>query len=275
MDGALVPPHHLAFTLHTCNLWKISPIQTMTGFDTPFFRKSVDRSVSRRSGGFSLIELLVVMGIIAIVATMAVSGFQRAAEGNEIERALSGVAAGLELARQTAISQSTYTWVFLAEDDLGPADGNTITMAILASRDGSLPSQGSTNQFRLVSRVEQFRGVMFGSESDLRSVELPVRSGAFVEEATVSGPRRPPNDVLPEWARNRDFASGRVIRFSPSGEAALDRNETSGAEIPIYEGIQVTLVPSKGSSPSELEKKSTALVFVNGITGLPTVHQSM
>lgn len=222
-----------------------------------------------------MIELLVVMGIIAIVATMAVSGFQRAAEGNEIERALSGVAAGLELARQTAISQSTYTWVFLAEDDLGPADGNTITMAILASRDGSLPSQGSTNQFRLVSRVEQFRGVMFGSESDLRSVELPVRSGAFVEEATVSGPRRPPNDVLPEWARNRDFASGRVIRFSPSGEAALDRNETSGAEIPIYEGIQVTLVPSKGSSPSELEKKSTALVFVNGITGLPTVHQSM
>jgi|GEM_PF-1718141 prepilin-type N-terminal cleavage/methylation domain len=248
----------------------------MTGSPFPFFQGPYDRPASHSGrAGFSLIELLAVIAIIAVVATMAVSGFQRAAEGNEIERALNGVTAGLELARQTAISQSTYTWVFLAEDDLGPADGNTITMAVVASRDGSLPTTSSGDKFRLVSRVEEFRGVKFGSDADAPSVKLPVRSGAFIEEAKVSGPRRPPPDVLPEWARRRDFTSGRVVMFSPTGEAALDRNESSSAEIPIYEGLQITLVPSKGSSPSELERKSTALVFVNGITGAPSVHQSM
>lgn len=217
---------------------------------------------------------MVVIGIIIIVLSMAITGFQRS--DGSLEKALTGVASGLELARQTAISQSTYTWVFLAEDDLG-VDGNVITMAMIASKDGSLTPSMTADKFRLMNKVEQFSGVKFGDSSDVSDLQadLPLRSGADVQDPAASGPRTPPSTLLPDWAKERKFSDGKVVMFSPNGEAALDKSESSAAEIPIYEALQMVIVPTKGSSSSDTEKKSASVVLVNGITGLSTVHQPM
>lgn len=218
---------------------------------------------------------MVVVAIMIVVLTMAVSGFQRAAEGSALEKALTGVASGLELARQTAISQSTYTWVFLAEDDLG-VEGNVITMVMMSSKDGNLAGM-TDDDFRLMNKVEEFQGVKFGEDADVTEIDdnLPVRSGARLQDPNASGPRMPPNSLLPDLARDRNFSEGKVVMFSPNGEAALDNNEQSAAEIPIYEALKMVIVPSKGPSPSDVEKKASSVVLVNGVTGLSTVHQAM
>ena len=214
------------------------------------------------------------MGILSIVLTLAVSGFQRLAQGSPLDRAINGISAGFELARQAAVAQSTYTWVCLAEDEV-EGKGNVITMAILASNSGDLTS-AKDGEIRLINRIEEFPGVKFvenDSLGDFPDDQLPTESKDNAERLKDPITGIPINNQLPKWAAERSFGSGIAIMFSPHGEAMIYNGEDSSADIPIYEGLFLKVVPSKGSNPSSIEEKSTSVVFVNGLTGLPRVLQ--
>jgi len=226
----------------------------------------------RPARAFSLIELLVVMGILSIVLTLAVSGFQRLAQGSPLDRAINGISAGFELARQAAVAQSTYTWVCLAEDEV-EGKGNVITMAILASKNGDL-SSSKKGDVKLINRIEEFPGVKLHSGSlNKFGDQIPASSLANVEELVEPLSDISFSDQLPKWAQERNFGDGVAIMFSPQGEAMIYRGEESVADIDIYEGLYLMVVPAKGTNPSEIEEKSASVVYVNGLTGLPRVYQ--
>ncbi|BCS97140.1 hypothetical protein DSLASN_27720 [Desulfoluna limicola] len=57
----------------------------------------------RRADGFTLIELMVTVAMVAVLATLAVSGYSRLIEGARLATAAGDLRADLELAKLTAI----------------------------------------------------------------------------------------------------------------------------------------------------------------------------
>lgn len=75
-----------------------------------------------RTFGFSLLELLIVMALLGILASIGAPGFQAALRDREGELALRMLAAQLALARTTAIERGVRVTICPSADGLGCSD---------------------------------------------------------------------------------------------------------------------------------------------------------
>jgi len=73
--------------------------------------------IARFHKGFTLIELMVVVGIIGLLMLIAIPAFQGADRGGRIRSAIFQLNSTLSLARQTAISNRDYVYVVFPHDD--------------------------------------------------------------------------------------------------------------------------------------------------------------
>lgn len=209
--------------------------------------------------GFSLIELLVVMGIIALLSTAAIVGFQSIASSRGVGQAAADVNGILELARSEAIARQTYVWVAFREEDAGA--GLEIQMLLLASIDGSANADGGN--LMPLTRVVRSRGAGMINWSELNP-----------RTQDILGSLLNPVDIL-DNADGIDYAgssqrqfSKTTITFTPGGEALLlgEPLITSGFT-PL---ISVGVVAARGSEKAT-GKNDDAAVIVDGSTGLVRV----
>ena len=85
---------------------------------------------------FTLVELLVVMGIIAILTAIAVPLLPAMMRSNQMNQNISNLSGVLEQAREAAVAQNTYVWVAFTSPSSGsPSDG--IWVATFQSNDGT------------------------------------------------------------------------------------------------------------------------------------------
>ena len=70
-----------------------------------------------RPGGFTLLELLIVIGLIAILLVLVGPAFTTMKSGSDVTSAIYGVKGVLENARAYAKANHTYVFVGLAEVD--------------------------------------------------------------------------------------------------------------------------------------------------------------
>lgn len=225
--------------------------------------------------GFSLVEILVVIGLIVLIAGFSSSALRGLAEGNSQQKALIGIAAALEGARQSAVASGTYTWVAMRSEP--DKNQNVITVATFASKDGTRgPSVLDEANVKLLSKVERYESV---------KLEDAVPSGTRLDLPNVNGSPKSPsesvfspnsNDLPPDY-KNTSFDW--VVVFTPRGEAAVDANPPSGQDgsdadsLDLAEAIEFAVIPSRGTSPSPTEEKSAAAIRVNGLTGQVDVFQ--
>src|SRR5438876_10927492 len=103
------------------------------------------RAVALREGGFTLLELLIVVGIIALLLVLVAPAFTSIKGGTDVTSAAYTIKGVLDTARTYAKANNTYTWVgFLEENVANPVSPNTDTpkvgrliMSIVASKDGT------------------------------------------------------------------------------------------------------------------------------------------
>ena len=71
-----------------------------------------------KRSGFTLVELLVVLAILALISTVAIPAFTQLAEPNDLERAATEVKRLLERARLTALERATRATIVIDPEAL-------------------------------------------------------------------------------------------------------------------------------------------------------------
>lgn len=103
------------------------------------------RQKQRGRHAFTLLELLVVVGIIALLAVLLVSAFTTRKAADDVTNALFNVNGALEAGRTFAIANNTYSWVGFFEEDVlntpstqpRPAGTGRVIISIVASKEGN------------------------------------------------------------------------------------------------------------------------------------------
>ena len=109
-----------------------------------------------RPGGFTLLELLIVIGLIAILLVLVGPAFTTMKSGSDVTSAIYGVKGVLQNARAYAKANHTYVFVGLAEVDssidpsvcpqisTGDTPYGRVALAVVASKDGTSQYQFAT-----------------------------------------------------------------------------------------------------------------------------------
>ena len=127
----------------------------MTPKSSPRFRAAPASGRSRANGrrtafsAFTLVELLVVVGVIVIMMTLAVPAFNSIRGGTDFASEVYDIAGTLDQARAFAMANNTYVLVGIMEANGGLGTNATpqlsgtgrVAIAIIASKDGTRPYQ--------------------------------------------------------------------------------------------------------------------------------------
>src|SRR5678810_555820 len=111
----------------------------MTRMDRLTFAKQRERA-----SAFTLLELLIVVGIIGLLMVLIAPAFTTIKGGNDVTSAAYTIKGVLDTARTYAKANNTYTWVGFYEEDASQASTNPATqgngrvvVSIVASKDGT------------------------------------------------------------------------------------------------------------------------------------------
>jgi prepilin-type N-terminal cleavage/methylation domain-containing protein len=89
-----------------------TPARTLT-------RKGICGARPRGQGGFTLLEILIVMGLMGIFVTLVMPNFNALIPDMKVDKAASKLAADLRLAQQRAVGDMAYVFFYLRVQDPG------------------------------------------------------------------------------------------------------------------------------------------------------------
>jgi len=226
-------------------------------------------SPTRRSG-FSLVELLVVMGIIILLAALVIPAMNTIKGAGDITKTASDLSDLVQQARAYAMGNNTYVYLGLKEVDQMAGDytdgKGQIIAAIVASKTGLRPSALSPlaqADIQAISRLQRFDNSHIDDAT-------PDNSGNMVRptpSATLSGQNQnnlPISFVWPPGGSGKTTTFSKVIEFDPQGVARFQQDNNTNN---IQNWIEIPLQPSKGNTGPAANEKNAAVLQVDGITG--------
>jgi type II secretory pathway pseudopilin PulG len=122
---------------------------------------------------FTMVELLVVIGIMMILFAASIPAVQNLGVSRGIGTATSQISSALELAKSTAVSRNTYVWVGFAT--VTNTSGNLETcVGVMMSKDGT--SSSTTTNLTAVSKLTAIENVALAGPTEIPTAlkdELP------------------------------------------------------------------------------------------------------
>jgi prepilin-type N-terminal cleavage/methylation domain-containing protein len=235
----------------------------------------------RDEGGFTLLELVIVIGIIAILLVLVGPAFTTLTRGTDVGSAIYGVKGVLESARAYAKANHTYVFVGFAEVDssvdpsvspqitTGVTPYGRVAMAAVAAKDGTSQYEYATTDQGNDWKANYANGAHLIAVGKLQIYEnlhfVPLDFGSWTPTAHPDSkmaryqPTGPPyilsnalsKSVTPfTWPLGSPLDSGyqylfdRVINFDPTGIARIATSTNGDA---IAHVIEIDFQPAHGT----------------------------
>ena len=255
------------------------------------------RSLSQRecASAFTLLELLIVIGIIALLLVLIAPAFTTIKSGGDVTSAAYTIKGALDTARTYAKANNTYTWVgFYEENVSNPSSPNTDTPAvgraiisIVASKDGttiyvgdliSPPVELDPTKLIQVGKLTKIENIHLKTFPDPTATPPPdtfeTRPAVGLNTARI-GDSSPDNPSLSPFRYPVGSAAGtpqytftKAIQFSPRGEVRIDNNNYSLKTV-----IEVGLQPTHGVTPEPSPVKNPVAVQLTGVGGNVKIYR--
>jgi prepilin-type N-terminal cleavage/methylation domain-containing protein len=247
--------------------------------------------------GFTLLELLIVISIIALLLVLMAPAFTSLKSGTDVTSAAYTIKGVLDTARTYAKANNTYTWVGFYEEDGAQPSTNPATpgmgrlvMSIVASKDGTRGYDVSNPNLLNPAWTNYNGGANFFPVSKLQHLDnvhlATTLNGASDPPPTSGNMARPwiqsdnyvignaPPSVTPfDWPVGSALNAGqysfqKVINFDPQGVARIQystNSDTIAAYIEV--GLQQTHGASVSSSPN------VVAIQLGGVGGEVSVYR--
>jgi prepilin-type N-terminal cleavage/methylation domain-containing protein len=259
-----------------------------------------------REGGFTLLELLIVVGIIAVLMVLIVPAFTNIKSAGNVTSAAYTIKGVLDTARTYAKANNTYTWVGFYEEDVSQPSTNPSTpgvgrlvMSIVASRDGTNVYSSGTNvcvgsgtgticpdkliQIGKLIKIENVHLPLFalgsgtGDTFDARPSPSPAsdanysRFGELNGTAPNTAPLTTPHNFqypVGNPAPPAQYAFNKILQFSPRGESRVNGDSYDIRRVVEVGLLQThaTVVPTPSPAAGQYPGNVVS-VQINGFSG--------
>jgi len=261
--------------------------------------KRFNPSTLQRLNAFTLVELLVVVGIIGLLLVLMAPAFTYVKGGTDVTSAAYTIQGVLDTARTYAKANNTFTWVGFAEVDssvdpsvspqvtTGPAPYGRVAIAIVASKDGTrgydvtntnLPSPSAWTNYNNGANL-----VAVGKLQRLENVHL---AGALTMAGNMARPGIPSNNyiigttpaspcVTPfDWPLGSALSAGqysfkKVINFDPQGVARIQYSTNTDT---ISQYTEVGLQQTHGTTV-DTNSPNVVAVQLGGVGGNVKIYR--
>jgi type II secretory pathway pseudopilin PulG len=261
----------------------VTPEHCVGGFTLPKLRE--------RLSAFTLLELLIVVGIIGLLMVLIAPAFTSIKGGTDVTSAAYTIKGVLDTARTYAKANNTYTWVGFYEEDVSgsstsPATAGTgrIVMSIVASKDGTMlytvplassftidapPNQTALIQVGKLVKIDNLHLKTFSAPT---STPPPLDTFDTRPAPTLTAQIGDTTPATPYLSFHypvggSQYAFTKVIQFTPHGEGVVDNSTyfASGATLaPISE---IGVEPTHGSAVTSSTPANVVAIQFTGLGG--------
>jgi prepilin-type N-terminal cleavage/methylation domain-containing protein len=263
-------------------------------------------SQRERTRAFTLLELLIVIGIIAVLLVLIAPAFTTIKSGGDVTSAAYTIKGVLDTARTYAKANNTYTWVGFYEEDVSQPSTNPSTpgvgrlvMSTVASRDGTNVYSSGTNicvgsgtgticpdkliQIGKLIQIENVHLPLFalgsgtGDTFDARPSPSPAsdanysRFGELNGTAPNTAPLTTPHNFqypVGNPAPAAQYTFNKILQFSPRGESRVNGDSYDIRRVVEVGLLQThaTVVPTPSPAAGQYPG-NVAAVQINGFSG--------
>lgn len=220
-------------------------------------------SAPRGKPGFTLVELIIVLGIILMILGFTAPAVVGILRGRKVEQALSIVSDALERARGEAVTQNTYLWTgFL---NVPPADSvsgqDELWILTFKSKTGEsrISDPATILPFGPLRRVE--------GSSLVNKDKLPGNLSSLMPQGSSDFNAESVSSKALKWAGAGSSGSknfDRLIVFTPRGEALIETGDLDLPSPQAYLWLGLSKTTQGSVAPNE---KDCAALSVSGLTG--------
>lgn len=209
--------------------------------------------------GFTVLELLTVMGVIAVLMGMLLPAVSAWRGAGDISKTIYDVSGLLEAARTQAMARNSYVWVGFASDQDASSAVNEkqLVVAVKTSPDGAKPPNLNSASLINLGKPETFRNVQLSASLDTYNGKKPVADKQLASTSSA--------DSFSATRNGINYTFSKILEFNSVGEVRI-LNEAQPSR-----WIEIGLLPTHGLVVDT--QGNSAALQIGGLTGQARVFR--